>query len=148
MTSYTERLWPTPWLFVATLLLLPAVTLVLTPVNVTVAVITAIVTYLVVGAAMLLSAPRISVVDGTLIAGNARIPVRMLGKVDELDDNALRLAIGPGCDARAHLMLRGYIHSGVRVEVTDVNDPAPYWVLTTRRPADLAAAINTARAAA
>ncbi|MBC9926741.1 MULTISPECIES: DUF3093 domain-containing protein [unclassified Leucobacter] len=147
MTSYSERLWPTPWLFVATLLILPAVALALTPINVTVAIISAILSYLIVGAIMLLSAPKISIVDGVFTAGPARIPVAMLGAVDELSDTELRVAIGPGCDARAHLLIRGWIHSGVRVEITDPADPAPYWVLTTRRPAELAAAINKARSA-
>lgn len=147
MTSYSERLWPTPWLFVATLLILPAVALALTPINVTVAIISAILAYLTVGAIMLLSAPKIAIVDGMFTAGPARIPVTMLGRVDELTDTELRVAIGPGCDARAHLLIRGWIHSGVRVEITDPADPAPYWVLTTRRPAELADAINKARSA-
>ena len=131
MTSYSERLWPTPWLFVATLLILPAVALALTPINVTVAIISAILAYLIVGAIMLLSAPKVAIVDGVFTAGPARIPV----------------TIGPGCDARAHLLIRGWIHSGIRVEITDPADPAPYWVLTTRRPAELADAINKARSA-
>lgn len=147
MTSYSERLWPTPWLFVATLLILPAVALALTPINVTVAIISAILAYLIVGAIMLLSAPKVAIVDGVFTAGPARIPVTMLGRVDELTDTELRVAIGPGCDARAHLLIRGWIHSGIRVEITDPADPAPYWVLTTRRPAELADAINKARSA-
>ena len=147
MTSYSERLWPTPWLFVATLLILPAVALALTPINVTVAIISAILAYLIVGAIMLLSVPKVAIVDGVFTAGPARIPVTMLGRVDELTDTELRVAIGPGCDARAHLLIRGWIHSGIRVEITDPADPAPYWVLTTRRPAELADAINKARSA-
>ena len=147
MTSYSERLWPTPWLFVATLLILPAVALALTPINVTVAIISAVLAYLIVGAIMLLSAPKVAIVDGVFTAGPARIPVTMLGRVDELTDTELRVAIGPGCDARAHLLIRGWIHSGIRVEITDPADPAPYWVLTTRRPAELADAINKARSA-
>lgn len=146
MTSYSERLWPTPWLFVATLLILPAVALALTPVNLTVAIVTAIVTYLLVAAIMLLSAPKITFVNGTFVAGPAQIPVLFLGKAEALNDHDLRIAIGPGLDARSHLLVRGWIHSGVRVEITDPNDPAPYWILTTRRPAELIAAIEAATA--
>lgn len=148
MTSYSERLWPTPWLFVATLLILPAVALALTPINVTVAIVTAILSYLLVGAIMLLSAPKISIVDGEFTAGPAHIPTKFLGEVDQLTRDELTLAIGPKLDARAHLVIRGWIHTGVRVAITDPADPAPYWVLTTRRPAELAAAIETARSAA
>jgi len=33
----------------------------------------------------------------------------------------------------------------VRVPITDPADPAPYWLLSSRRPRELAAAINGSR---
>ena len=52
---------------------------------------------------------------------------------------------GTGLDARAYLVIRGWVHSVVRVPITDPADPAPYWLLSTRRPTELAAAINGSR---
>lgn len=143
--AYRERLWPTPWLFVAMLLIIPAVALAVTPMNSVIAIPLAIVLYLVAAGSLALASPGIVVEDGTLTAGRARIPVRLLGSAETLDADDLRSAIGPRLDARAHLLVRGYIHRGVKIEVVDPEDPTPYWVITTRRPQTLLAAIEAAR---
>lgn len=146
MPNYRERLWPSPWLLIALLLLIPAGLLAVTPINIAIAPYIAVGLYVLIAGSLTLMAPAIEVSNGMLVAGSAKIPVSALGEVDILDDGALRRIIGPGADARAYLLVRGYIHKGVRVEVTDATDPTPYWVLTTRRPKDLAAAIAAAKA--
>lgn len=145
-SSFRERLAPGPWMFVGLLLLVPAVMLVMTPLNPELAVPVAVVLYLLFAASLMLLAPVVTVADGVLTAGRAHIPVAQLGAVEVLGDRSLRDAIGPGADARAYLMVRGYIHGGIRVAVSDPADPAPYWVITTRRPQTLKAAIEAARA--
>jgi hypothetical protein len=87
-------------------------------------------------------APRISVSDGVLRAGRATIGTEHLGAVDALDPEAARRVAGPEADARAFLLLRPYLKRAVRVEVTDPADPAPYWLLGTRHPDRLAAAVH------
>lgn len=145
--TYSERLWPTPWLYAALLLIVPAVTLVVTPMNQAIALPLAIVLYALVAGWFTLVSPKITLENGVLTAGRASIPAELLGAAETLDADELRSAIGPGLDARAHLLVRGYIHLGVRVEVTDPEDPTPYWVITTRRPRTLVAAIEAARLA-
>lgn len=145
--DYSERLWPAVSLFIVLLLLLPSVTLMLWPIASAIAIPASIVVYALVAGSLALMSPSLIVRDGQLRAGSARIPVSMLGETTKLNDAELRRIIGPGADARAYLLVRGYIHQGVRVEVTDPADPAPYWVLTTRRPNELVAAIEAARAA-
>lgn len=143
--TYRERLWPTPWLFVALLLVIPAVAMMMLPLNAPIALPLAIAVYVIVSAILFATAPSIRVEGGELIAGSARIPVSLLGEAQALDAEALRRAIGPGLDARAHLLIRGTIHRGVKIAVTDPADPAPYWVLTTRNPRTLIEAIDEAR---
>lgn len=145
-TAFRERLAPGPWMFVTLLLLIPAVMLVMTPLNQPLAIPVAVILYAIIAASLMLLAPVVTVNGGTLTAGHARIPADQLGEIEILDADALRQAIGPGLDARAFLMVRGYIHSAVRVAVTDPADPAPYWVITTRKPQTLSAAITAARA--
>lgn len=142
---YRERLWPTPWLLIALLLFIPAVALMIFPLNPPLAIPLGIIVYLVLALSLILAAPSVTVQNGTLIAGRARIPVSLLGSLEELDADSLRTAIGPGLDARAHLLVRGYIHRGVKIEVIDPADPAPYWIVTARRPRTLIDAINAAR---
>lgn len=86
--------------------------------------------------------PRITVTDGALQAGNARIEVAYLGVAEPLDAEQARLAAGRDADARAYLLLRPYLKHAVRVEITDPADPAPYWLLSTRHPQSLARAIS------
>ncbi|MEI5673897.1 MULTISPECIES: DUF3093 domain-containing protein [unclassified Nocardioides] len=84
---------------------------------------------------------RISVHDGVLRAGRARIEARHLGAVEALDPEEAHRAAGREADARAYLLLRPYLKRAVRVAITDPADPAPYWLLSTRRPDELAKAL-------
>jgi hypothetical protein len=47
-------------------------------------------------------------------------------------------------DARAHLVLRPYIKTAVEITLDDPDDPVPYWLVSTRRPQQLAAALREA----
>jgi hypothetical protein len=68
--------------------------------------------------------------------------VRFVGNCVALDRDQTRWRGGPGADARAYLVLRPYLATAVELEVNDVADPAPYWLVGTRRPAELAAAVS------
>ncbi len=45
-------------------------------------------------------------------------------------------------DARAWLLLRGWIPGVVRVRLDDPDDPTPYWLVSSRHPRRLAAALT------
>ncbi|MER8032921.1 DUF3093 domain-containing protein [Streptomyces bauhiniae] len=89
--------------------------------------------------------PRIRVVGDALIAGEARIPVSALGAAEVLDAEEARAWRTYKADVRAFLLLRAYIPTALRVEVTDPEDPTPYLYLSTREPERLAAAIAGAK---
>jgi hypothetical protein len=91
---------------------------------------------------------RIRVVGGFLIAGEAKIPVTALGESEVLDAEEARAWRTYKADTRAFLLLRSYIPTALRVEVTDPGDPTPYLYLSTREPERLAEALKAARAAA
>jgi len=95
-------------------------------------------------AALLLSygSARVSVRDGWFRAGRARIEAVHLGEVAALDAEATRRVAGPEADARAYLLLRPYLKRAVRVEITDPADPAPYWLVSSRHPDELARAVR------
>jgi Protein of unknown function (DUF3093) len=100
-------------------------------------------------AAMLLSwgRPRVEVADGELTAGGARLALAAAGEVSVLDRAQTRAISGPRADPAAFSLIRPYLREAVYVEVTDPAAGTPYWVVGTRRPAELAAAINSARPA-
>ena len=56
--------------------------------------------------------------------------------------------VAVGADARAFVTQRPWLSESVQVTVDDAADPHPYWLVSSRRPAQLAAAIETARAQA
>ena len=145
MHDYREKLWPTPWIFIATLLLIPASILVLAPVSMPAGIVTGIVLYAAAAGSLTLTAPVIEVQDGMLRAGRAEISVDHTGDAVAAFDADARIERGTGLDARAFLVIRGWVQPVVRVPITDPNDPAPYWLLSSRRPKELAAAINGSR---
>ncbi|MDW4906572.1 DUF3093 domain-containing protein [Streptomyces sp. ADMS] len=91
---------------------------------------------------------RIRIVGGALIAGEAKIPVTALGEAEILDAEEARAWRTHKADTRAFMLLRAYIPTALRVQVTDPTDPTPYLYLSTREPDQLVAALESARAAA
>jgi len=96
----------------------------------------------------------------------------VVGEVTALDRAQTRAIIGPRADPAAFILIRPYLREAVYVEVTGPASgtvrrgrlrwrrwrphikvtehvlSAPYWLVATRHPAELAAAINSARPAA
>ena len=99
-------------------------------------------------AAVLLSSygsARVRVVKGLLVAGEARIPVEALGEAHVLDSDEAFAWRTHKADPRAFMLLRSYVQTALRVEITDPADPTPYAYLSTRHPEKLAEAIKRAR---
>ncbi|MET9605595.1 DUF3093 domain-containing protein [Streptomyces sp. NPDC006512] len=88
---------------------------------------------------------RVRVVNGSLAAGTARIPVTALGEPEVLEAEEARAWRTYKADTRAFMLMRSYVPTAVRVEVTDPADPTPYVYLSTREPQALSAAIRAAK---
>lgn len=101
----------------------------------------------VVGAGSLFAVQRygsllVEVEDDTLRVGRASIGRADVGAVEPLNRVEYRRRLGTGADARAHLVTRPYLDRGVLVCIDDVHDPAPYWLLSSRHPDELATALG------
>jgi hypothetical protein len=88
---------------------------------------------------------KIEVEGSILRAGGATLPLSGVGEVRALDEAQARALRGPRADPRAYTLIRPYLRYAVYVQVTAPNTEVPYWLLATRRPAELAAAIESAR---
>ena len=88
-----------------------------------------------------LGSARVEVRDGVLYAGPAHISVDLLGQPEPLDAEETRRVHGVDADARAFLFTRPYLKRSVLVPVLDPADRTPYWLISTRHPGSVAAAL-------
>ena len=93
-------------------------------------------------ALVLVSRQEIRVEAGVLHVPGARAPLSAFGTPEVLESEALRLWLGPNADAAAWIAVRPWLRSAVRLPVTDPEDDTPYWVVGTRRPVALVAALS------
>ena len=100
---------------------------------------------LLVAAAIFTSAALLISVDGQEThVGRASIEHAYVAGCRALDADQTRRRAGVEADARAHLVLRPYIKTAVEITLDDPDDPVPYWLVSTRHPQRLAAALQDA----
>jgi hypothetical protein len=88
---------------------------------------------------------RIEVSPGELRAGPLTLPLAQAGQVAPLDEAQTTALRGPRADPSAFMLIRPYLKRAVYIEVTGEHQERPYWLLGSRRPAELAAAIERSR---
>lgn len=84
---------------------------------------------------------RIIVGEKYLHIGKAAIPRNVLGQATVIAQSEQFSERGPRLDARAFVALKA-LSGLVKVQVEDSNDPTPYILISTRRPTQLAEALN------
>jgi len=145
MTIYRERLWASAWLFLAVALVIPATLLVFLPINRLAGVIVAILLFAGCVAALLAASSPVVVTTEAFTAGVARLPIEHVGRAEGFTGSEAVLQRGQRLDSRAWLLIRGWIGPVVAVEVVDEGDPTPYWLVSTRHPDRLVAALEEAK---
>ena len=143
--EFRERLWPGPlgWSFV--LGVAAFAFLAVFPINATAAAVAAAATAVIAVVVAVRTATTVAVAGDELRAGDAHIPLRLLGQGTVMDRAGVRVALGPGSDARGFACLRSWVPTAVQVEVLDPADPTPTWLISTRRPSQLLAALAAGR---
>ena len=142
---YRERLWPTAGFWTLVPVASMTMAFVMVPIGLTAVIVAVVVTAVLVGAGLVLSAATVEVADGRFRAGRAQIEVELLGDADAFHGAQAREQRGPALDARAYLLLRGWIAPVLKVPITDPEDPTPYWLISTRRPEQLAQVLAQVR---
>lgn len=89
---------------------------------------------------------RVGVDADGLHAGGALLEWPYLGQVRALTAAETARRLGSEADHAAWLLMRPYIRAAVEVEVVDAADPHPYWLISSRNPQALAAALAEQRA--
>lgn len=96
-----------------------------------------------------LSRTRVELVDEAdgvhLRVGQAHLPVDVIARVAEVPATAKSAALGRQLDPAAFVQHRVWVKTMVLIVLDDPEDPTPYWLISTRRPAELLAALDRAR---
>lgn len=87
----------------------------------------------------------IVVEGGELRAGRLAMPLASAGEVRALTPEQTARLRGPLADPAAVALIRPYLRRAVYIEVTGEAPDVPYWLVGTRRPEDLARAIEASR---
>jgi len=90
---------------------------------------------------------RVRVADGELWAGNAHLPINLIDRAAVIPASAKSAALGRQLDPAAFLAHKFWVKTMVLLVLDDPDDPTPYWLVSTRRPAELIAALGMTDAA-
>lgn len=148
MTSpggYTERLTPAWWIWLVAFGFAGSFGVVLSRVSGRAALVVTVAVLVLCVVVLIRTTPTVRVDPDVLVAGPATLPLGVVAEVEPLEAEAMRRALSVDLDLRAYLCLRGWIAGGVRVGLSDPDDDTPYWLVSSRRPEQLAAALQTAR---
>ncbi|ABM10427.1 MULTISPECIES: DUF3093 domain-containing protein [Micrococcaceae] len=140
--QYDERLWPSPGVWIIAAGLAAAVIVVLAPIDLVVGYIASVCTAVLLAALLILSTPRITVTDLTLRVGRAEIERRFIGDVEAYEAEEATAQRGRKLNGTAYMCFRGWIDPVVKIGITDEADRTPYWLVSTRRPEQLASSLR------
>jgi hypothetical protein len=92
------------------------------------------------------SSATIEVTSTELKAGGDTLALSEADEVMALDEKQAAALRGPKADPSAHILLRPYLKRAVYIALADPAEGVPYWLVATRHPEELAAAIESAQA--
>lgn len=141
--AYVEKLSPTITWWIVALFLSSMTAAMVYPVWPLGAIVVPVVVFALAATWLVTMGAKILVTDTHFYAGRAHIERSFITEVEPLGPSAAFQARGPQLDARAFLMIRPWVKQAVRVHIHDPADPTPYWVISTKRPAALAKALNS-----
>ncbi len=93
---------------------------------------------------ILASRLRVRVTADEFEVDDARLPVGVISDVVALDAAGKKALIGADAHPYAFVVLRPWVGTAVQVLLDDPTDPTPYWLVSTRRPLELAASLRAA----
>lgn len=79
---------------------------------------------------------------GQLAVGRARLPLDVIARTALVPASAKSAALGRQLDPEAFVQHRPWVKQMVLIVLDDPDDPTPYWLVSTRRPAELLAAVG------
>lgn len=104
--------------------------------------ISAAVSLLIILATPIFGAHRILVDTDELRVGRAHIERKYIGAIEEVPTKDFLNLRTRGADPAAYHALIFWVSRGIKVTISDPRDPTPYWLISTKRGAELKRALN------
>jgi Protein of unknown function (DUF3093) len=134
---YSEWVLPNWTSFLPTLAIYPTLWLTFLPINVTAGTWSGVALTLLVIGLMIAKSSRIEISDQDLRVSNARIERKFIVAVDVIEAEEGFAERGRNLDPRAWIHFQGSVKTLAKVWINDPEDPAPYWLFSTRRPDEM-----------
>ncbi|MGE2727930.1 DUF3093 domain-containing protein [Mycolicibacterium vaccae] len=80
--------------------------------------------------------------ENQLWAGAAHLPVSVMARTAEVPKSAKSAALGRQLDPAAYVVHRAWVGPMVLVVLDDPDDPTPYWLVSSRHPDRVLAALG------
>jgi hypothetical protein len=78
-----------------------------------------------------------------LWAGEAHLPVTVISRSADIPRSAKSAALGRQLDPAAFVLHRGWVGPLVLVVLDDLDDPTPYWLVSSRHPERVLSALRS-----
>jgi hypothetical protein len=134
---YSEWVLPNWTSFLPTLAIFPSMWLTFLPINVNVGFWSGVALTALVVLLMIAKSARIEVTGSSLKVSNAQIERKFIKSVEVIDADQGFFERGSGLDTRAWIHFQGSVKTLAKVWISDPEDPTPYWLFSTRNPAEL-----------
>jgi len=139
---YRERVSPNLGTFAAVAVLIPAIALVSEPFDFRIGLVIGPLLVFGIWAALFFFSPVISVGKQFLTVGAATIPRALLGKITEVPKDQIFHERGPGLNPASYKVFQGTVRTAIKIAIKDPDDPTPYWIISTRKPTQLATVLR------
>jgi hypothetical protein len=143
--EYSELVTPRWTSFLPLALILPTFWLTFAPINAHIGLISGLFVTVLVTALMIGSSPKIRVSASQIQVGKAQIHAKFIGSCEEVAYAPRFAQRVPNLHPSAYLRLQNSRHGLVKLEILDRGDPTPYWLISTKNPQRLIAAIELAK---
>ena len=82
--------------------------------------------------------------DGNVLrVGGAAIDLQYLGEIEVLDRQTMQHFLREGFNSRAFYAMRFWVKTGIKISIVDRRDPTPFWIVSSKRAAEIAQLIKS-----
>lgn len=135
---YKERVLPNFGTFAAIFALLPSIAIISEPFDIRIGLVIGVLVVITFWMLLILRAPKIELSQLELKVGRVAISRNLIGEAEIISKDRIFLERGPKLDPGAHKVFQGSVKSAIKLQITDPEDPTPYWLISTRKPDKLA----------